>query len=61
MLNPHQDTDYTRLAIALFLAVMLLLTWQAYIDKPRREQLAAHVKARTVAEEKKRILDLFRN
>lgn len=55
MLNPHQDTDYTRLAIALFLAVMLLLTWQAYIDKPRREQLAAHVKARTVAEEKKRI------
>ena len=34
------QTDYTRLFITMFIAAVILLTWQAMVEHPRRQQLA---------------------
>ena len=44
-MNPYQDQDHTRLFIAVFLAGMLLILWQAYVELPRRQQLSQVVVA----------------
>lgn len=34
--------DYIRIIIAVFLAAVVLIGWQAYVDGPRKQQLAAY-------------------
>ncbi|MDE3060636.1 MAG: membrane protein insertase YidC [Pseudomonadota bacterium] len=50
------QTDYTRLFLAVFLAAIVLFSWQALVEWPRRQHLAqmtvAQAKQRAVAEAK---------
>ena len=41
----HQEPDHTRVMIAVFLAAILLFAWQALVQAPRKEKLAAHYQA----------------
>ncbi len=36
----HQETNYTRLFLAIFLAALVLITWQTKVEWPRRQALA---------------------
>jgi len=36
----QDDTDYKRIFLAVFLAAMLLTSWQAFVEWPRRQHLA---------------------
>lgn len=40
-MNPNEQPDYRRLFLAVFLAAIVLTTWQAFFEWPRRQQLAA--------------------
>ena len=39
-MNPHDDTDYRRIFIAIFLAVFVLIVWQVKVEWPRRQAMA---------------------
>lgn len=38
--NPHNDSDPTRLFVAVFLAALLLMAWQYFVQWPRKQQYA---------------------
>jgi YidC/Oxa1 family membrane protein insertase len=52
----QQDTDYTRLFLAIFLAASVLIGWQSLVEAPRRQELAkiadAYTKKQAVEKEK---------
>jgi len=50
----HQETDYKRLALAIFLAAILLMGWQAFVQMPRKQHLGEYVKTKQVEETKKK-------
>ncbi|MGE0754457.1 MAG: membrane protein insertase YidC [Alphaproteobacteria bacterium] len=40
MYNPNEQTNYTRMLIAMLFAGLILMTWQALVELPRRKHLA---------------------
>ncbi len=43
-----QETDHTRLFLAIFLAAITLIAWQALVQAPRKQQLAEYAKTQEV-------------
>ena len=43
-----QETDHTRLFVAIFLAAIALIGWQALVQAPRKQQLAEYAKTQEI-------------